>query len=139
MAQKVREVMTVDPIALQAGASIQEAASQMREQGIGSVPVVDDGRILGMITDRDIVIRTLADGRDPVSMTVGEICSDDLVFVTPEEDADRAVELMRMRAVRRIPVVEGTALVGVLSIGDMALERDETSALADISSAPPNL
>lgn len=138
MAQKVREVMTSAPIALQANAPIQEAARQMRDQGIGGVPVVDGERIRGIVTDRDIVVRTLAEGRDPTTMSVGEICSDDLVFVGPEDDADQAVELMRMRAVRRIPVVEGSSLVGLVSIGDMALDRDESSALADISAAPPN-
>lgn len=139
MAQKVREVMTSAPIALQSNAPIQEAARQMRDQGIGGVPVVDGDRIRGIVTDRDIVVRTLAEGRDPTTMSVGEICSSDLVFVGPEDDADQAVELMRMRAVRRIPVVEGSSLVGLISIGDMALDRDESSALADISAAPPNM
>ena len=139
MAEKVRDVMTSEPIALQSDASIQEAAQQMRDCGIGDILVLDEQRIRGMLTDRDIAVRAVADGYDPAGTTVGEICSEDVVFVGPEDDADRVVEMMRLRAVRRIPVVDGASVVGVVSIGDMAMDRDEHSALADISAAPPNI
>lgn len=139
MTQKVREVMTSEPIALQSDVSIQEAAQQMRDCGIGDVLVLDGKQIRGMLTDRDITVRAVADGQNPETTTVGEICSEDLVFVGPDDEADRVVEMMRLRAVRRVPVIDGVRAIGVVSIGDMAMARDQRSALADISAAPPNI
>jgi CBS domain-containing protein len=138
MTQKVSELMTSAPVALRPGQPVADAAKVMREHGIGDVLVVDDGQLKGLVTDRDIVVRAVADGRVPATTTVSEICSPDLVTVTPDDDADTAVRRMREHAVRRVPVVEHGRPVGVLSIGDMAIERDERSALADISAEPPN-
>ena len=138
MAQKVREVMTAAPVALRSGQSLVDAARAMREHGIGAVLVQDDGRLQGLVTDRDIVVRAIADGRDPGSTQVAEACSPELVTVTPGDDAEEAVRQMRQHAVRRIPVVEDGQAVGMLSLGDMAIERDERSALADISVDEPN-
>jgi CBS domain-containing protein len=130
--------MTPAPVAVQSAQPVTEAAKVMRDHGVGAVLVVDDGQLKGLLTDRDIVVRAVADIRDPATTLVSEICSPDLVTVAPEDDADTVVRRMRERAVRRVPVVEDGHLVGVLSIGDMALERDERSALADISAQPPN-
>jgi CBS domain-containing protein len=138
MAQKVSDLMTSAPASLRPAQPLTEAAKAMREQGIGSVLVVDDGRLKGLVTDRDIVVRAVADGRDPGRTTLAEVCSPDLVTAAPDDDADTAVQRMRERGVRRIPVVDGDRPVGVLSIGDMAIERDERSALADISVQKPN-
>jgi CBS domain-containing protein len=138
MAQKVSDLMTSAPASLRPAQPLTEAAKAMREQGIGSVLVVDDGRLKGLVTDRDIVVRAVADGRDPGRTTLAEVCSPDLVTAAPDDDADTAVQRMRERGVRRIPVVDGDRPVGVLSIGDMAIERDERSALADISVHEPN-
>lgn len=139
MAQKVREVMTSAPVTLRPGQPLTTAAAAMRDQGIGAVLVADDGTLKGIVSDRDIVVRAVADGRDPGSTTLADVCSSDLVTVTPDEDADEAVRRMRQHAIRRIPVVaEGGKPVGIVSIGDLAIERDERSALADISAQPPN-
>lgn len=138
MAQKVRELMTSAPMALRSSQPVADAAKAMREHGIGDVLVIDDGQLKGLVTDRDIVVRAVAVGRDPQRTPVSEICSPDLVTVAPDDDADTAVQRMRERAVRRVPVVEDSRPVGVLSIGDMAIERDERSALADISVQPTN-
>lgn len=138
MAQKVRELMSAAPVALRSGQPLTEAAKAMREQGIGAVLVEDDGHLKGLVTDRDIVVRAVADGRDPNTTPVAEVCSADLVTAAPGDDADTAVRRMREHAVRRIPVVEDGRAVGLLSLGDMAIERDETSALADISAEAPN-
>ncbi len=138
MAQKVSELMTSAPVILSSGQSVADAARAMREAGIGDVLVMDDGQLKGLVTGRDIVVRAVADGRDPGSTPVGEACSPDLVTVTPDDDADTAVRRMRERSVRRVPVVKNGRPVGVLSIGDMAIERHERSALADISAARPN-
>ena len=138
MAQKVSELMTSAPVTLRPSQTLVDAAKAMREHGIGDVLVVDDAELKGLVTDRDIVMRAVAEARDPSSTPVGEICSPDLVTVTPDDDADTAVRRMREHAVRRVPVVRDGRPVGVLSIGDMAIERDEQSALADISAERPN-
>jgi CBS domain-containing protein len=138
VAQKVRELMTSQPVTLRSDQPLTEAAQTMREQGIGDILVMDDGQLKGLVTDRDIVVRAVADGRNPRDTQVREVCSPDLVTVTPEDDADTAVRRMREHGVRRIPVVDDGRPVGVLSIGDMAIERDEQSALADISAQRSN-
>ena len=138
MTQKVKELMTSSPVTLRSSEPLIDAAKAMRDQGIGDVLVMDDGQLKGVVTDRDIVVRAVADGRDPRSTSVGDVCSPDLVTVTPDDDADTAVRQMRERGGRRVPVVDNGRPVGVLSIGDMAIERDEQSALADISAQRPN-
>jgi CBS domain-containing protein len=139
MAHKAREVMTPAPVALPADTPVTEAAKRMRDQGIGAVLVYDDTTLCGLVTDRDIVIRAIAEDRSPSATTLGAICSDHLVTVGPDEPTSAAVQLMREKAVRRIPVVEDGQAIGILSLGDLALERDERSALADVSAAPPNV
>jgi CBS domain-containing protein len=138
MAQKVRELMTAEPVTLNPAHSLVTAAQAMREQGIGAILVVDQGELKGLVTDRDIVVRAIADGKDPGSTSVAEVCSAELVTVAPDDDADQAVRRMREAGVRRIPVVENGRSVGVLSLGDAAIERDERSALADISAKRSN-
>jgi CBS domain-containing protein len=139
MARKVSEVMTSLPVAVPSEASLVEAARFMREHGIGDVLVTDGGRLRGMLTDRDIVVRAVAAERDVARTPVADVCSREVVTVAPGDDVDAVVRLMRERAVRRVPVVDGDRPVGVVSIGDMALERDSRSVLAQISAEPPNL
>jgi CBS domain-containing protein len=138
MAQQVREIMTERPAVVGSGAPLTEAAQLMRERDIGNVLVADNGKLQGVLTDRDIVVRLVAEGTDPRSVVVGDVCSRDPICVGPQEDADQVLQLMRTRAVRRVPVVDGDRLVGVVSLGDMAIERDARSVLADISGAEPN-
>jgi CBS domain-containing protein len=138
-AQCVRDVMTPDPVTVRASDSIVQAARAMRDNDIGPVIVLDDnGTACGIITDRDVVVRGLAEGADPQTMTVGELCSSELFTLTPDDPVDQAVELMRQKAVRRMPVLEGQTPVGIISLGDLALQQDPDSALGDISAAPPN-
>jgi CBS domain-containing protein len=110
----------------------------MRDEDIGDVIVMDDGKVCGIVTDRDVVVRALAEDRDPKSTKVAEICSRDLTTIAPGDPIDKAVKLMRERSIRRLPVVQGDRPVGIVSIGDLAQDRDPESALADISAAPPN-
>jgi CBS domain-containing protein len=133
MAQQVRDLMTTNPVALPADTPVRNAAEAMREQDIGDVLVVEDGRLRGIVTDRDIVVRGVADFDDLSTCSLGDVCSDQLLTAAPDEDADAAITRMRGAAVRRIPVVDGDRPVGVLSIGDAAIERDPSSVLADIS------
>ncbi|MET9323532.1 CBS domain-containing protein [Streptomyces sp. NPDC003038] len=138
MAQKIREIMTERLVTVGEGTSVHDAARRMRDEDIGDVLVTDDGRLRGLVTDRDLVVRALAEGKDPENTTVGEICSAEIVSVGPDDDVGRAVDLMRDHSLRRLPVVEKDRAVGIVSIGDLAIERDETSALADISAAESN-
>jgi CBS domain-containing protein len=136
--QTVRDVMTYTPAALSLRASALDAARAMRDADIGDVVVVDNGRVCGIVTDRDIVVRAVAEGWDPATTELADICSQDLTVVSPTDSVDQAVQLMRQKAVRRLPVVENGRVVGIVSIGDLAQERDPRSALSDISAAPPN-
>jgi CBS domain-containing protein len=138
MGQQVKEIMTERPITLDKDASLADAARVMRDQGIGDVIVVDGETAEGIVTDRDIVIRGVAEGGDPGTTRLGQVISAGLVSVAPDDPVERAVELMREKAVRRIPVLEGGKPVGVLSLGDLAVARDAGSVLADISDEPPD-
>ncbi len=134
----VREVMTPNPILLKHTASVLEAAQHMRDAGVGDVLIQQDGKLSGIVTDRDIVVRVIADHKSPDQTTLGDCCSHELHTLTPDTDADDAVRTMREFAIRRIPVVEGGQAVGIVSMGDLAVKRDEKSALADVSAKPPN-
>ncbi len=138
MPESIRDVMTPSPRALDAGASVQEAAKAMLDDDIGDVIVCDGETVCGIVTDRDITIRTVALGHDPAATKLGDICSKDLTSLSPGDTVDDAVRLMREKAIRRIPVLEDGKPVGVVSIGDLAIDLDADSALADISKAPAN-
>jgi CBS domain-containing protein len=138
MAQYLREIMTQQPLALETSDSIVAAARTMRDGNVGDVVVLEKGQIQGILTDRDIVVRALAEGRDPARTTVGEICSRELTVLSPSDAIGDAVKVMRDKAIRRLPVVEGGRPVGIVSLGDLAVERDRESALGSISAAPPN-
>jgi CBS domain-containing protein len=113
-------VRTVSP-----SQSLAEAAEVMKGEDVGSVPVVEEGRLAGIVTDRDIVIRAVAERRDPQTVKVDEIASRELVTVEPEQDMDEALALMARHQVRRLPVVEAGRLVGMLAQADVALEAKE--------------
>lgn len=135
----VREVMTPLPATVSTASTLAEAAEKMRRHDAGAMIVLDDGqRVCGILTDRDIAVRAVAEGRDPKTTKVGEVASKDLQTLSPTDSVADAVRLMRERDVRRLPVVEDGRPVGVVSIGDLAQERDPDSALADISRAPGN-
>ena len=114
------------------------AAQAMRDGDIGDVIVMHDSAVVGIVTDRDLVVRSVADGHDPSAVRVGTICSPEVAALSPDDDIERAISVMRDRAVRRLPVVDQGAPVGIVSLGDLARLRDERSALADISDAPAN-
>ena len=138
MTQRVRDLMTGSPVTVGPLTSVASVARVMRDQNVGAVLVTEEGRLRGLVSDRDLVVRALADSADPDETTVAGACSDDLVTVSPDEDLDRAITLMREHAVRRIPVVDHGRPVGIVSLGDLAIERDPESALGEISAARPN-
>jgi CBS domain-containing protein len=123
--QSVRVVMTPNPRTVSPEQSVVEAARIMRDEDVGSLPVVEDDRLVGVVTDRDIVVRVIAEGRDPSSTSVGQIESRDVVAVTPDQDLDQALAEMARHQVRRLPVVEGDRLVGGVAQADVARKADE--------------
>jgi CBS domain-containing protein len=126
MAKTVREAMTSNPRSVQTGTPVLEAARIMRDEDVGVVPIVDGERLVAVITDRDITIRVVAEGRDPQTTTADEVASKDLVTVDPQQDLDEALRLMAQHQVRRIPVVEEDGrLVGILAQADVAREGDD--------------
>jgi CBS domain-containing protein len=138
MADFVREVMTPGVVAVRPDASLVEAAQLMRAQDIGDVLVADGQHVVGLLTDRDITVRAVADGTDPLTVSAQAVCTQDPVVVAPDDPVSAAVALMREHAVRRLPVVEGGMPVGMVSLGDLAEAQDPDSALADISRALPD-
>jgi CBS domain-containing protein len=139
MKQNIGEVMTPNPKTLAQSATIMEAACAMRDNDIGDVVVLDNGRLCGILTDRDIVVRALAAGCDPNRTSVGEICSRALVTLAPDDSTGQAVRVMREHAIRRLPIEDRGRVVGIVTLGDVAVDADRRSALADISAAPPNV
>ena len=136
--ESVRDVMTPLPRAMDASASVMDAAEIMRDSDIGDVVVLEDQRLYGILTDRDIVVRVLAEGSDPATVRVGQVCSRELTTIPPTASVGDAVRLIREKAIRRLPVVEEGEVVGIVSMGDIAVARDRKSALGDVSAAPPN-
>jgi CBS domain-containing protein len=135
----IRDIMTPSPHTIQPTASVMEAAHIMRKSDVGDVIVVEGKRLFGILTDRDIVVRVLAEGKDPETTPVSDVCSRELTAVRATDSIGTTVRVMREKAIRRLPVVEESGeVIGVVSLGDVAVERDPHSALADISAAPPN-
>lgn len=139
MPESIREVMTPDPATCKEDDTVLDAARAMRDGDFGADVVDDDaGNVRGILTDRDIVVRVVAEGKDPASTEVREAFTTEPTTLSPEASLDEAVAALREAHVRRLPVVEASKVVGIVSIGDLAQARDERSALADISAASPN-
>jgi CBS domain-containing protein len=137
MADQVKDIMSVDPTTLDADSPVLDAARRMARDDIGAVIVEDGGEVCGIVTDRDIVVRAVATGKNLAQTPLKDICSKGVFMLSPEDDLDEAVKLMREKAVRRVPVVSKGTVVGILSLGDLAQERDRQSVLGQISAAPP--
>ncbi|MEE1753938.1 CBS domain-containing protein [Streptomyces sp. SP18CS02] len=141
MAQLVREVMTAGVAVVRPDASLVEAAQLMRAQNTGDVLVADGDRLVGVVTDRDIALRAVADGADPLTVNAQSVCTPDPVCVAPDDEVSDALRLMRQYAVRRLPVVQDGRPLGMVGIGDLAVSHDPDaagSALADIGRAAPD-
>jgi CBS domain-containing protein len=136
-ATTVRDIMTKNVINMQISTTLDEAARTMRERDIGNVVVAEDEQLVGLVTDRDIVIRAVAEGMDPTTTTLGTVTSRDIIAVQPDDTAQAAALLMREQAIRRVLVVDEQGLCGILSIGDLATEIDPDSVLGGISGAAP--
>src|ERR1700730_9481679 len=135
---KVRDVMTPGPIGVDYHQSIGTAARTMRDWGVGAVLVVSDEALFGLVTDRDLVVRAVAEAKGP-DEPVGPLSSGDLIGVDADAEAGEAARLMRENAVRRLPVIEDGQVAGMVSLGDLALQDDRASALAEVSKVPVNV
>jgi CBS domain-containing protein len=138
MGQTVGDIMTKTLVSLSADDTVREAARRMREANVGAIVVQRHGNVFGIVTDRDIVVRCLARGGDCDELRLRDVCSAELATLRPDDEIDHAVTLMRDKAIRRVPVVKNGQAVGILSLGDLARERDPFSALGAISGAQPN-
>ena len=137
--QAIHEVMTRDPLTVDESAPASEAARIMRDANIGDVLVTrPDGSVCGIVTDRDLALSVVAEGNDPTSMVIRDVCSHTVESVESGDPVAKAVKMMSGRAIRRLPVIDDGRLVGIVTLGDLAMERDPGSALASISEAPPN-
>jgi CBS domain-containing protein len=136
--RQVRDVMTVVPETVGATAPLRDAAAIMERADVGDVLVVEGDELLGVLTDRDIAVRAVAGGRDVSTTVARDVFTPGAVTISPTATVQEAIELMRRHDVRRLPVVEDGRPVGVVSIGDLAVSREPTSLLADITVAPPN-
>lgn len=134
----IRDVMSTDLVTCPTDTTIADAARMMRDHGIGDVLVTrKNDKLAGIVTDRDLVVRCLADGAS-ADATIERACSSDLFTLTPDSSIDEAVRIMREQSLRRVPVVDDGRAVGIVTLGDLAIEAEPNSALGDISAAAPN-
>jgi CBS domain-containing protein len=138
MTNTVAEVMTRNPVAMDAKDPVTKAAAAMRDRGIGTVVVMTDGSPCGVVTDRDITVKAVATGKDPSKMPLEQICSDTIVAVTPDQSVEDAVRVMKSHDVKRVLVMAGKELKGIVSLGDLASRSMEGDLERDLSRAKPN-
>jgi len=136
--RKLRDIMSPAPACLASTETVLAAARAIKERGVGTVLVLADGQLSGLVTDRDITVRVLAENLDPATTRIGEICSTEMAALGPDDDVDQAVRLVRERVVRRIPVLQDGIPVGVVSVGDLALHKGEAAALSGAQAASPD-
>lgn len=128
---QVREIMTPSVESVPPETDLVMVARRMKDLNVGSIPVVEGDRLIGIITDRDIVVRVIAEGRDPQSEQVRNSLTPNPTTVSPDTDVQRASEIMAREQIRRLPVVEGTRLVGFLAIGDLAADAGKDRLVGD--------
>lgn len=137
MTQKLKDVMTQNIATISPQQSIQEASQLMSQHNVGSIPVVDNGRCVGIVTDRDIALRAVSQGQSPSATTVQSVMTTDIVTGTPAMDVHEAANLMAQRQIRRLPVVDNGSVTGIVALGDLATQNiyqnEAGQALAQIS------
>lgn len=136
--QSISDIMAKDLATVESSSNISDAARLMRDKDTGAIIVTDGGQLSGILTDRDIAVRAVAEGLDPDSTSAGEISTRDTITLDPSSSIGDAIGAMREANIRRVPVVDNGNPVGILSLGDLAMALDEESALAEISSASQN-
>lgn len=140
---RANEIMTTDVKVIRPNSTLQEAAKEMRNLDVGALPVCDGERLIGMLTDRDIAVRAVADGKDPGSTTARECMSPDIIYCYDDAELEDARNIMEKNQIRRLPVISREKqLVGILAVGDLAIKTDETAEIGktvrEISEAAPS-
>lgn len=132
--------MTSDPTWIDASETVDKAAQQLAKEDIGALPICQDGKLTGVITDRDIVVKVIAKGQDPTTVKVGDLAQGEAVTIGADDSIDELVKTMREHDVRRLPVIDGTDLVGVVAQADVAVELGDRAGelVADISASSSN-
>lgn len=131
--QKLKEIMTPNVEVIAPKSTVQEVAKKMKDLNVGAIPVYDGNKLFGMITDRDLVIRVLADGRDPKTVLVSDAMSTEVVFCFEDEDIERASQLMAQHQIRRLPILSSTkTLVGIVALGDVAVHGKNPETSGDV-------
>jgi CBS domain-containing protein len=125
---KVSEIMTTDVKRATPDNTLMDIAAMMRDEDVGALPVVQNGELRGIVTDRDIVVRAIAEGNEPSTTTVQEVLSEELASVAPDADVEEAADLMASHQIRRLPVVQGGKLIGIVTLGDIAVKHEESTA-----------
>jgi len=125
---KISEIMTTEIKKATPDNTLADIAAMMRDEDVGALPVVQDGELRGIVTDRDIVVRAIAEGKEPTTATVQEVLSEELESVEPDDDVEDAADLMASRQIRRLPVVQRGKLIGMVSLGDIAVKHEESTA-----------
>ena len=138
MAKTVSDVMTRDPVAMSSGASVREAAKAMSDMRIGTVVVMEGDKPCGIVTDRDITVRAVATGSDPMSTKLADICSHDIAAVRPDQSVDDAMQMMKSHDVKRVLVMTDSKLMGIVSLADLSRMGKGDDVQKDISKAEPN-
>lgn len=138
MVNSIQQVMTKDPIVLRSDASVAQAAMAMKDHRIGAVVVMENGRPCGIITDRDITVRAVAAGKDPSRTPIADVCSRAIASVAPAQSIDDAIKVMKSRDVKRVLVMSGDQLAGIVSLGDLAARGEASDVQLDLSRAEPN-
>lgn len=136
MTQSCQDVMTRNPTTCSSQSPVTEAAQLMEREGVGAIPVCDNGKLEGIVTDRDIAVRVVAGGRDPRQTTIGDVMTRDPKCVSADEPIDRALEVMESSQVRRIPVIDGAGkLVGIIAQADIATRLNNDNATGEVVEA----
>ena len=140
MAKVARDIMTSDPTWIDANETVDKAARQLAQEDIGALPICENGKLTGVITDRDIVVKVIAEGQDPATIRVGDLAQGEAVTIGADDSIDELVRTMREHDVRRLPVIDGTDLVGVVAQADVAVELGDRAGelVADISASSSN-
>ncbi len=128
---KIRDIMVSEVETAEPDDTLDEVAMIMREQDVEAIPIVEEGELIGIVTDRDIVVRCIAEGKDPAEVAADEVLSGELQTVEPDSDVEQARRVMAEHQIRRLPVIEKGMLVGMVSLGDLALKIDQEEQVAD--------
>jgi CBS domain-containing protein len=134
---KVRDIMTKDVAYINPDSKVVEAAQIMQKNNIGSLPVCDQSGVIGIVTDRDIIVRNIAHGKDPKETPVRDVMTGQVITASPDMEVDEVAQMMASKQIRRVPVVENNMIVGMVALGDIATDRrftmEASEALSEIS------